>query len=44
VEAYPVLFDRQGVNSDMVSAKRSVDAGLLWRMHVAGTSAPPEAR
>jgi alkanesulfonate monooxygenase SsuD/methylene tetrahydromethanopterin reductase-like flavin-dependent oxidoreductase (luciferase family) len=45
VEAYPVLFDRQGVNSEKVSAKRSVDAGMLWRMHVAGTSsAPPEAR
>jgi hypothetical protein len=45
VEAYPVLFDRQGVNGEKVGAKRSVDASMLWRMHVAGTSSvPPEAR
>ena len=37
VEAYPVLFAHQGVDETKLGAKRAVDAGMLWRMHVAGT-------
>jgi len=44
VEAYPVLANQQGVNGVLLSAKRAVDAGVLWRMHVAGTTGREEER
>jgi len=44
VEAYPVLFDQQGVSGMKLGAKRAVDSGVLWRMHVAGTTGREEER
>ena len=38
VEAYPVLMAKQGVDAQATGTRRAVDAGMLWRMHVAGTS------
>jgi alkanesulfonate monooxygenase SsuD/methylene tetrahydromethanopterin reductase-like flavin-dependent oxidoreductase (luciferase family) len=40
VEAYGVTFARDGVDATKVGVKRAVDAGLVWRRHVAGAAAP----
>ncbi|TCO61899.1 alkanesulfonate monooxygenase SsuD/methylene tetrahydromethanopterin reductase-like flavin-dependent oxidoreductase (luciferase family) [Actinocrispum wychmicini] len=34
VEAYPVLWERRGVNSQEWGAKRALDAAQLWRLNV----------
>jgi alkanesulfonate monooxygenase SsuD/methylene tetrahydromethanopterin reductase-like flavin-dependent oxidoreductase (luciferase family) len=34
VEAYPVLWKRQGADTDGWGARRAVDASSLWRLHV----------
>lgn len=36
VDAYPVLYAREGIDPSVVGVKRAVDAGLLWRMHAGG--------
>jgi len=37
VEAYPVAMAGQGLDASAIGVKRAVDAGSLWRMHVAGS-------
>jgi hypothetical protein len=34
VEAYPALWERLGVDSKEWGARRALDAGSLWRLHV----------
>jgi alkanesulfonate monooxygenase SsuD/methylene tetrahydromethanopterin reductase-like flavin-dependent oxidoreductase (luciferase family) len=36
VEAYPVSMAKQGVDALNTGTRRAVDAGMLWRTHVAG--------
>ncbi|HEY8200434.1 MAG TPA: LLM class flavin-dependent oxidoreductase [Actinomycetota bacterium] len=38
VEAYPRLWAKEGAAAQDVGAKRSVDAGALWRLHVGSGS------
>jgi hypothetical protein len=38
VDAYPLQLANDGVDPGRIGTKRAVDAGLLWRMHVAGTA------
>jgi hypothetical protein len=38
VDAYPLQLANNGVDAGRIGTKRAVDAGLLWRMHVAGTA------
>ncbi|MEU4620092.1 LLM class flavin-dependent oxidoreductase [Actinoplanes sp. NPDC023801] len=37
VEAYPRLWEREGVTGKQVGAQRALDAASLWRLHVGGT-------
>jgi alkanesulfonate monooxygenase SsuD/methylene tetrahydromethanopterin reductase-like flavin-dependent oxidoreductase (luciferase family) len=37
VEAYPVLWERDGVDAREWGARRALDAGSLWRLHVGKT-------
>lgn len=34
IEAYPVLWERQGADSKDWGARRALDAGSLWRLHI----------
>jgi alkanesulfonate monooxygenase SsuD/methylene tetrahydromethanopterin reductase-like flavin-dependent oxidoreductase (luciferase family) len=36
VESYPVFMAKQGVDAQHIGTRRAVDAGMLWRTHVAG--------
>ncbi|MEV0764770.1 LLM class flavin-dependent oxidoreductase [Nocardia sp. NPDC050435] len=36
VEAYPVLWDRLGVDAEQWGARRSLDAAQMWRLNVGG--------
>jgi alkanesulfonate monooxygenase SsuD/methylene tetrahydromethanopterin reductase-like flavin-dependent oxidoreductase (luciferase family) len=36
VEAYPRLWEREGVTGNQVGAHRALDAASLWRLHVGG--------
>jgi len=35
VEAYPLLWEQSGAGTQQVGTKRAVDAGAMWRLHVA---------
>jgi hypothetical protein len=36
IEAYPVLWEKEGLDQRQLGTKRALDAGPLWRLHVAG--------
>ncbi|MEU2613185.1 LLM class flavin-dependent oxidoreductase [Micromonospora sp. NPDC007271] len=38
VEAYPRLWEREGVTGTQVGGQRALDAASLWRLHVGGAS------
>ena len=43
VESYPVLWGRQGIDEEHLGTRRALDAGPLWRLHVAGQAGAQEA-
>jgi alkanesulfonate monooxygenase SsuD/methylene tetrahydromethanopterin reductase-like flavin-dependent oxidoreductase (luciferase family) len=36
IEAYPVLWEKEGLDQRQLGTKRALDAAPLWRLHVAG--------
>jgi hypothetical protein len=38
VEAYPRLWEQEGIAHDQVGTRRAVDAASLWRLHVGGVA------
>ncbi|MBO4205922.1 LLM class flavin-dependent oxidoreductase [Micromonospora echinofusca] len=44
VEAYPLLWEREGVSKQQVGTQRALDAASLWRLHVGGAGAAGDRR